>query len=64
LTKSVRVENADTSPYGISVEVWDKGVDEAPDVLAHVVPLDFPTAQANLGITSTRYLVIKETKPN
>lgn len=60
MTKQVRIENADTSNYKVVVEVWDKGVDGAPDQLANTLPLDYPTALAQTYLTSTRYLVVKE----
>ena len=62
MTKQVRIENADTAAYKVLVEVWDKGVDGAPDTLALTVSLDYPTAMtdSNVYITSTRYLVVKE----
>ena len=62
MTKLVRIENADTSSYKVVVEVWDKGVDGAPDVLAKTINLDHPTAMTGMDcyLTSTRYLVVKE----
>jgi len=62
MTKLVRIENADLSNYKVVVEIWDKGVDGAPDVLARKVLLDHPTAMTDSGVylTSTRYLIVKE----
>jgi hypothetical protein len=63
MTKLVRIENADTSPYKVVVEIWDKGYPEGnPDTLAQTINLDFPTAMTGLGcyITNTRYLIVKE----
>mgnify|MGYP003418115491 CR=1 FL=1 len=66
MTKTVRVENADTSSYKVVVETWDKGRPDTvdapgtPDTLASTVTLGHPTALQEFGITSTRYLVIKE----
>lgn len=63
MTKRVRVENADTSTYGVKVEVWDKGYPEGePDKLAKEIFLSHPTAMTgdDCYLTSTRYLVIKE----
>lgn len=73
MTKTIRVENADTSPYKVIVEVWDKGRVTAPatetstelrepDTLARTICLDNPCAMtpADLYLTSTRYLVVKE----
>lgn len=65
MTKKVRVENADTSDYKVIVQVWDKGQNGAPDVMAEEILLGHPTAMTgdnNQGVylTSTRYLVVKE----
>lgn len=62
MTKMVRVENADTSNFGVAVEIWDKGVDGAADTLARTIELRCPAAMTDAGcyITSTRYLVVKE----
>lgn len=62
MTKTVRIENADNSPYKVVVEVWDKGQAGAPDVLAKTINLDCPTAMtgSDCYITSSRYLVVKE----
>ena len=65
MTKSVRVENADMSDYRVLVQVWDKasGVSPGPDTLAKEVELAYPTRLEDFGITSTRYLVVKELPP-
>ncbi len=68
MTKRVRVENADTSSYGVVVQVWDKGAagpaegENEPDSLVEEILLGHPTAitPESLYITSTRYLVVKE----
>lgn len=62
MTKLVRIENADTAPYKVAVEIWDKGFDGKPDTLVRTVNLDHPTAMTDTGVylTSTRYLVVKE----
>ena len=71
MTKSVRVENACTSSYGVIVEVWDKGgqvpdglggFNQLPDVLVKTVELNHPTTMtgSDVYITNTRYLVVKE----
>lgn len=62
MTKQVRIENADTANYKVVVEVWDKGAEGAPDVLAQVIPLANPCDMTGPGVylTSTRYLVVKE----
>ena len=64
MTKRVRIENADISNFKVVVEVWDKGYPEGePDKLAFVETLNYPTSMTSDGvyITSTRYLVVKET---
>lgn len=62
MTKRVRIENADTATYKVIVQVWDKGVDGAPDVLAKEIELAYPTAMTgeDVYLTSTRYIVVKE----
>jgi hypothetical protein len=64
MTKTVRIENADSGThFKVVVEVWDKGYPEgSPDVLAKTVNLDYPTSITgqDVYITSTRYLVVKE----
>lgn len=63
MTKKVRIENADTSPCKVVVQVWDKGLpDGEPDKMAFERVLANPADMAgdNIFITSTRYLVIKE----
>lgn len=71
MTKQVRIENADTAPYGVIVEVWDKGArlpdgmggfNQSPDTLVKTVELNHPTAMtgSDVYITSTRYLIVKE----
>ena len=61
MTKAVRIENADTSDYKVIVQTWDKGYPEgSPDTLVKEEQAEFPTAMVVAGITSTRYLVVKE----
>ena len=62
MTKSVRIENADTSSFKVIVETWDKGQNGEPDTLASTQSLDYPTAMTNSStyLTSTRYIVVKE----
>lgn len=61
MTKSVRVENADTSSYKVKVFVEDKDA-EGNWVRQSDTPtgLDHPTAMQTFGIHSTRRLVIEE----
>ena len=60
MTKTVRIENADTSLTQIEVEVWEKrgGKDE----YVKSIELTHPCHQIQDYITDTRYLVIKEKK--
>jgi len=62
MTKKVRIENADTADYKVLVQVWDKGYNGEPDVMAFERRLDFPTAMTgdDVYLTSTRYVVVKE----
>ena len=75
MTKQIRIENADTSPHKVIVEIWDKGAqlpdgmggfNQAPDTLVRTINLDHPTAMTDSGVylTSTRYLVVKEAPAN
>lgn len=60
MTKNVRVENADNSDYQVVVEVWDKNYSGGPDTLKESKVLSYPTTLDTFGITSSRYLVIRE----
>ena len=62
MTKKVRIENADTAPYKVVVEVWDKGFDGAEDVKAFEKQLHNPCQITgdDIYITSTRYLIVRE----
>lgn len=64
MTKAVRIENADTSKYGVQVEVWDMDWqnpnDRSKDKLINIIDLPYPTSMVNTSITSTRYLIVKE----
>lgn len=63
MTKIVRIENADVSPYKVIVQIWDKGYpDGEPDKLANEITLNNPCdmTDASVYLTNTRYLVIKE----
>lgn len=62
MTKRVRIENADMAPYKVTVQVWDKGVDGAPDTLVKEIDLAYPTSMTgeDVYLTSTRYIVVKE----
>lgn len=61
MTKTVRVENADTSSYKVQVEVWEKSTTPGqPDHKVEERVLSHPTAMLELGIHSHRYLIVKE----
>jgi len=61
MTKSIRVENADMSSFKVVVEVWDKStIVGEPDKLVETKQLTYPTALAEVSITSTRYLMVRE----
>ena len=60
MTKTIRIENADTSNYRLVVELWDKGQDGGPDVLVSTHPLDYPTSLFQNYLTATRYAVVRE----
>lgn len=62
MTKLVRIENADTSPYKVVVEIWDKGSEGQPDKLYRAIELNYPTSMTgpDCYVTGTRYLVVRE----
>lgn len=61
MTKTVRIENADTSDYKVKVIIQDKNSVSGEWVDTDIVKLDYPTAETNgLYITSTRRLIIEE----
>lgn len=62
MTKSVRIENADTANFKVLVQTWEKGHNGEPDTLVREEVLGCPCAMTrDTYITSTRYLVVKET---
>lgn len=60
MTKTVRIENADTSNYKVRVRTYDKGPEGSPDVLVKEEILAHPTAMTSPYITSSRYIVVDE----
>lgn len=58
MTKSVRIENADTSNHVVCVEVWHK--EPEGDKLVTSYKLAYPADLMTLAIWSNRYLVIRE----
>ncbi|MCS6114475.1 hypothetical protein [Shewanella baltica] len=59
MTKRIRVENADTSDHKVVVQIWDKGIDSAPDNLVEEFEL-YQVQLKELTIWDSRYIVIKE----
>ena len=62
MTKIVRIENADTNTsYKVRVRAQEKNAaGEWVDSTEPAVALDFPTAQAQVGIHSHRRLIVEE----
>lgn len=61
MTKSVRIENADTSIYKVKVKIQTKDVTgEWVDSTEPEVSLDHPTSLATFGIHSSRRLIVEE----
>ena len=60
MTKSVRIENADSNnAFGVKVQVFDKTLEG--DILVQEVNLINPADMTSgLYLTNTRYIVIKE----
>ncbi len=58
MTKSVRIENADTSNHQVIVETWSKREDG--DVLVSSKLLDYPTALGTFWVFKEQYLIVKE----
>jgi hypothetical protein len=58
MTKTVRIENADSSNNKIDIEVWDNTNGEPR--LLDINKLNNPFELFSNYITSTRYLVIRE----
>jgi len=59
MTKTVRIENADTAPYRVRVIVQDRANDGTwLDV--HVHRLDHSTAMVSEYLTSTRRFIVEE----
>jgi uncharacterized protein (DUF2249 family) len=60
MTKSVRIENADTSDHKVVVQTWQKCNEGEPDVLISEHDLSHPTQMHEGLIHQHQYLVIKE----
>lgn len=61
MTKSVRIENADTSSYKVKVTYQSKAADGTwVDETTPAVELPFPTAMTTVGIHSSRRAIVEE----
>ncbi len=60
MTKSIRIENADTSDWKVIVQVWQIGHGGEPDTLVNELDLNYPTAMLTEYIHDGQYLVVKE----
>ena len=60
MTKSIRVENADTSEWKVVVQVWQKGIGSEPDVMSSEHKLDSPADMITEYVHGSQYLVVKE----
>ena len=60
MTKSIRIENADTSDHKVQVEVWQVGRDGEADSKLRTIDINHPTAMAEEVIHDGQYLVVKE----
>lgn len=59
MTKSVRIENADTSDHDVVVEVWLESADGS-DVMERSVQLPNSTPPAEFTIYKGKYLIVRE----
>jgi hypothetical protein len=66
MTKTVRVENADSGTgFDVEVQVVDKGQvfedgTNAPDTVAETHLLPYPTRMMEFTLTSNRYLIVRD----
>ena len=60
MTKSVRIENADTSNHKVRVREQVKVNGEWQDVTAPATNLDYPTAMALVTIWAEKRLIVEE----
>lgn len=60
MTKHVRIENADTSDYSVTCQVWETGLNGEQDYMVSEHILGYPTSLAELTIWKNRYIIIKE----
>lgn len=60
MTKQVRIENADTAPYQVSVQTQDKDASGEWQNTGQPQLLQYPTAMAQVHLTSTRRFIVEE----
>lgn len=60
MTKSVRIENADTSDHKVVVQTWQQGQNGEPDTLVEELDLSHPTQMHEGLVYQGQYLVIRE----
>lgn len=61
MTKSVRIENADTNTdKKLVVEVWSRGTHDAPQQLQRSVDMGHPTHMETITLHEGVYIVIRE----
>lgn len=61
MTKSVRIENADNSPYyGVVVETWNGEPGSSEAVLTKTDELNYPTMMSTVLLHSGVFFVIRE----
>jgi hypothetical protein len=69
MTKKIRIENADTSNWKVSVEVWQvgsavEGGDNKPDTKLRTVEINNTCQLAEEYIHSGQYLIVREAVPS
>ena len=64
MTKKIRIENADTSPFKVEVDVIQIGGGDPPrpDSLQQTITLDYPAQMTEVYIHSGQYVIIREKK--
>lgn len=61
MTKSVRIENADTNDSkSIVVEIWANAVGESPAILVFSEELNFPTMMTTKVLNDGNFMVVRE----
>lgn len=60
MTKTIRIENADTSNHKVKVEVWEERTNGVKDDLVREIELNTPTQMISETIWKGKYLIIRE----